>query len=195
MKENNTDAALRMLAVHHKEFIKAVKSIAGNHINVKNYAEDYVQEGYLRLSRYDDLYDRIVKNGKVTKGYMFFALRSIVINDIKKRTNLDFNHVGDEYDFEEKFMHIDEGVDKDVLDKSYLEDKIYEILDEKAHWFDAQLFRTYMDTRKSFQTLANETGLGVQTIYLSIKKSKLLIAENLHEDYKDYINGILNNEE
>jgi len=66
---------------------------------------------------------------------------------------------------------------------------MYKVLKENADWFDYQLFCTYLETSKSFRTLAEESGIGVRTIYLSIKKSKLIIAEHLHEDYQDYING------
>lgn len=187
--ESKTKKALELLTVHHKEFVKAAKAIAGNHRDVQNYAEDYVQEAYLKLSRYDDLYERIVKNGKATKGYMFFALRSIIINDIKKKSNLDYNHLGDQYDFEEKFMHIDEGIDPQIIAREEIENRIYEILEKELHWFDYYLFRVYLGTGKSFQTIATETGLGVQTIYLSIKKAKLAIAESLYHEYVDYING------
>ena len=155
-----------------------------------NYAEDYVQEAYLKLCKYDDIAERIVgTNGKVSKGYMFFALRSVIINDIKKRSNLNYDHVGDQYDFEEKFMHVDEGIDPEFLAKNKLEERAYEILKEKVHWFDYELFKTYIESGKSFTTIAEESKLGVQTIYLSIKKSKLIIAENLFEDYQDFLNG------
>ena len=41
---NNKNKALEMLAVHHTEYIKMAKAIAGNNNEVFNYAEDFVQE-------------------------------------------------------------------------------------------------------------------------------------------------------
>ena len=64
-----------------------------------------------------------------------------------------------------------------------------EKLEKRVHWFDYNLFHTYLSSGKSFKTIAAESGIGLRTIYLSIKKSKLIIAEELHEDYLDYING------
>lgn len=185
----NTNKALKLLTIHHSEFIKIAKVLGGNHFSCKNYAEDYVQEAYLRLSRYDDLYDKIITKGKASKGYVFFTLRSIIINAIKKKSNLNYSHLGGQFDFEETFNHIDEGISEEDNAKNYLDNKIYTVLKEKASAFDYELFRKYTKTRKSFRTIAKESGLGVRTIYLSIKRSKEIIAENLYEDYLDFING------
>lgn len=190
MSKKDTNEALRLLTQYHAEFIKMAKSIAGNNINVRNYAEDYVQVAYLRLSKYDDLYSKVVDaKGKVSKGYMFFCLRSIILNDIKKKSNIKFSFLGSQYDFEEKYSLIDDGINPFIPACSRLEDKMYEVLKREAKWFDYELFKKYLKTGKSFKTLAEESRLGVRTIYLSIKRCKLLIAEHLYEDYSDFING------
>ena len=186
---NNTNKALTLLAQYHPEYIKMAKAIAGNNLEVRNYAEDFVQEAYLRLSRYEDLFDKVVVKDKVSKGYMFFVLRSIILNAIKKKSNLKFSHLGDQYDFEEKFNWIDHGMDKDKLGTEAIETRMYEVLKENAKWFDYQLFETYLKSGKSFRAIAEGSGIGIRTIYLSIKKSKLIIAEKLFEDYQDFING------
>lgn len=186
---NNKNKALEMLAVHHAEYIKMAKAIAGNNNEVFNYAEDFVQEAYLRLARYEDLFDKVVNTkGKVSKGYMFFVLRSIIVNAIKKKSNLKFNYLGSQYDFEETYNFIDEGVDRDKEGLEAIEQKMYSIVKEDSKWFDYSLFKTYLETGKSFRTIAEESGIGIRTIYLSIKRSKMLIAEKLHEDYQDFLN-------
>lgn len=186
---NDKNKALEMLAEYHSEYIKMARAIAGNNNEVFNYAEDFVQEGYLRLARYEDLFDKVVNTkGKVSKGYMFFVLRSIIVNAIKKKSNLKFNYLGSQYDFEETYNFIDEGVDRDKEGLEAIEQKMYSIVKEGSKWFDYSLFRTYLETGKSFRTIAEESGIGIRTIYLSIKRSKLLIAEKLHEDYQDFLN-------
>ena len=185
--------ALEIMVKHHSEYIKMAKAIAGNNFKVRNYAEDYVQDAYLRLTRFEDLYDKVIsESGKFSKGYMFFTLRSIIINDMKRVRTPKYNFIGDEYDMEEKYMLEDTGVDKDVLLDSAIEDLMAKVIAEKVHWFDAQLFNTYLQEGISFRELAARTGLGIQTIYLSIKKVKLAIAEHLFEDYQDYKNRELN---
>tara|TARA_R100000541_G_C1877058_1_gene81769 strand:+ start:152 stop:730 length:579 start_codon:yes stop_codon:yes gene_type:complete len=186
----NTNKALELLSQYHPEYIKMAKAIAGNNLEVINYAEDFVQEAYLRLARYEDLFDKVVSDkGKVSKGYMFFVLRSIILNTIKKKSNLRFNHLGDQYDFEEKYNWIDNGMDPDKLGSEAIEAKMYEVLKANSKWFDYKLFETYLTSGKSYRSIADESGIGIRTIYLSIKKSKLIIADALFEDYQDFING------
>ena len=186
---NNKNKALEMLAEYHSEYIKMARAIANNNNEVYNYAEDFVQEAYLRLARYEDLFDKVVNTkGKVSKGYMFFVLRSIIVNTIKKKSNLKYNYLGSQYDFEEKYNFIDEGIDKDKVGLEAIEQKMYSIVKEGSTWFDYELFKTYLETGKSFRTIAEESKIGIRTIYLSIKRSKLLIADKLHEDYQDFLN-------
>ena len=189
-----TSIALEKLAKHHKEFVVVAKALFGNNAKVANYAEDYVQRAYLKLSRYDDLYDKIInkKTGEATKGYMFFCLKSIILNDFKRVKELKYNFLGDEYDMEEKFNLIDSDVDPYIEAISKLEDKVYTVLKDNVDWFDYELFKTYIQSGKSFRTLAKETGLGVQTIYLSVKKSKAVLMDLLSEDYEDLLNGDYN---
>jgi hypothetical protein len=122
---------------------------------------------------------------------MFFAVRSIVLNELKRVKKCRYNFVGDEYDMEEKFMLEDKGVDPQKYQEEAIESMMYKVLKESVDWFDYELFRTYLKTGKSFRVLAEESGLGIQTIYLSIKQSKLIIAEQLYEDYIDFKNGEL----
>jgi len=185
--------AIELLSVHHSDFVDAAKSLAGNNFKVRNYAEDYVQEAYIKLLKYDDLYDKIVEGEKASKGFMFFALRSIIFNDLKKVKEPKYNHVGDQYDMDYCFELLDEGMDPKIEAIESLETKMYEVLKaESDDWFDYELFRKYLKTGKSFRVLAEESGLGIQTIYLSIKKSKLIIAEHLYNDYLKFTKGEYN---
>lgn len=187
-KDKNT--ALIKLTQFHNEYVQMAKVIANNDMDVRNYAEDFVQEAYLKLSRYDNLYSKVItKKGKVSKGYMFFVLRSIIVNHMKKKSNLKYNYLGYDYDFEEKYNLIDYGLDEETVAVSKIEDMLYNLLKTEAKWFDYELFKKYLKTRKSYDNLSKETGIGVRTIYMSIKRCKLLIAEHLFEDYMDLING------
>lgn len=188
----DTSRALTLIAKHHKEYINTVKSLYGNNFDVANYAEDFVQDAYLKLSRYDNLYEKSIKpDGTVSKGYIFFCLRSVVLNKLGLKKVAKYNLLGDQYDMEEKYMVVDTG--RDPIDEAVeiLETRMFEVVKENSDWFDAMLFETYIKTGKSFRVLASETGLGIQTIYLSIKASKLIVAEKLWEDYQDLKNGDL----
>jgi DNA-directed RNA polymerase specialized sigma24 family protein len=184
---SNKNKAIEILSKHHSEFISAAKSLAGNNFDVANYAEDYVQEAYIKLLRYDDLYDKIINGDKASKGYMFFTLRSVIFNDLKRVRTPKYNYVGDQYDIDHVYEIIDEGRDEVDVTLEHIEAKMYDVLRDSVEWFDYELFRKYLKTRKSFRVLAEESGLGIQTIYLSIKRSKLVIAEKLYDDYVDFL--------
>ena len=196
---NNTATAIRKLYTHHSDFIDIVKSLAGNNQVVRNYAEDYVQEGYLRLMRYDDLYDKIIdEQGNATKGYMFFVLRSIMINDVKKKSNLKYNFLGDEYDMEEKYMLEETPREAHRLAAEEIEAKMYNMIAEAADnpetnidRFDALTFNLYLSTRKSYAKMSAESGVGERTIYLSMTRCKSYIAEHLKSDYDEYLRKFL----
>ena len=53
--------------------------------------------------------------------------------------------------------------------------------------FDALTFRKYLETRKSYAVMAKESGVGERTIYLAMQRCKKLIAEELFDDYKEFI--------
>ena len=136
---------------------------------------------------------------------MFFVIRSIAVNHVKKKSNLDyiFGYFGGSgfYDEEiksgdmspriqekyEELCRMDVDLHKEVIEK--LETKMLDVLKENADWFSYELFKLYAHSGKSYKIISEETGIASKTIYLSIKKSKLIIAEHLHEDYQDYVNG------
>ena len=193
-----TSEALTLVFRHHAEFINTIKSLYGNNFKVINYADDYMQEVYIKLGKYDNLYEKVIKpDGSVSKGYIFFAIRSVVLNDLKKKKVLNMDYWGDAYDVEDRFVGkevhikgstdiiIDSDRDDTTKNRDDVEDRMYEIAENNLHWFDFQLFKTYLSEGKSFRTLAAETGLGIQTIYLSIKKTKMLIADELFEQYSN----------
>ena len=192
-----TSVAIQKIAKHHKEFVNAAKSLYGNNQEIRNYAEDYIQEVYIKLARYDDLHDKVIKpDGSVSKGYVFFCMRSVILNALGKKKVIKYSHEGDLFDLEDRFVRGDfqkiNGIDKIILEerdlttvaREQIEDLMHKVAKDESHWFDYNLFKTYLDTGKSFRVLAQETGLGIQTIYLSIKKTKLIIAEKLFNDYQ-----------
>ena len=186
--------AIELLYAHHTEFIELAKSLAGNHFRVRNYPEDFVQEAYLKLLRYDDLYDKVIVKGKATKGYMFFTLKSIIINDIKKKSNLNYTFYGEAAEMDLLIDH--EGGERSAtrIAQEDIEEKMYALINDAADdktkeldRFDALTFRKYLETRKSYAIMAKESGVGERTIYLAMQRCKKLIAEELYEDYKAFI--------
>jgi RNA polymerase sigma factor (sigma-70 family) len=189
---NRTKEALTLISAYHSDCIQMVKAIAGNLPRIRRDAEDFVQDMYIRLAKYPDLYEKVIDDkGRVRKGYLFFTLRSIVINDIKLKKNNIYKNFTDgnhsEVDFDEVIPS--EGRSEYDIQLEELESKMYDVVKDNLHWFDAMLFEKYLKGGLTFKQLSKETGLGTQTIYRTMKKAKLKIAEEMLEDYKRFINN------
>lgn len=166
---------LNIVAKQHKHWIRIVNSF-GEY----DYAEDIVQEMYIALYKYTTP-EKIIKDGKVSNGYIFFTLRSLYYqfyNAKNKITKVNLDNIQLEH-----FSNMDE-------QKAYY--KFCETLDryiDSWHWYDKRLFRLYRDTDMSIRKLAKETGISWVSIFNTLKKCKIDLRENFSEDYDDYING------
>lgn len=194
MRKQDKYEAIRLLHKHHEDFIKIALTYAGNHFRVRNYAEDFVQEAYLKLLRYDDLYEKVIVDGEATKGYMFFVIKSVIINDIKKKSNLDYTFYGDTAEMDAVLDHEEGERTATRIAKEEIEDKMHDLINEAAdnpdkdiNRFDALTFRKYLETRKSYAKMAAESGVGERTIYLAMQRCKELISTELEDDYREFM--------
>ena len=168
---------LSKVAERHKEWVSIVKSFGEI-----NYAEDIVQETYIALDKYATL-DKILINGEVSRGYMFFSLRSIYYQYYNKRKKIIKVNI-DDYEYK-------------LFDSSDLEEqkafhKICLMIDEeidKWHDYDRELFKEYRDTKLSIRGIAKETEISWMSIFLTLKAGKQRLKSLFGEDYEDYING------
>ena len=200
----NTSVALEKIFQHHQEYIKAAKALYGNEDRVKNYAEDFIQEVYLKLSRYKDLYSKVIRpDGTVSKGYVFFTMKSIILNDLKRVKVIKLSNSGDLFDIEKdktatgahsphlrerkgvRFISniTQEDRSEYVVNREYTE----RIFREIASRHDEVVSR-YITTDTTFRALEKETGIGIQTIYLKVLAFKRDVRLELGKEYLDRFN-------
>ena len=187
--------AIELLYEYHDEFISAAHAIFGNSWEVKSYAEDLVQETYIYLMKYDDLYDKVVVNGRATKGYFFFTLRHLIARHLDrnvKRNNYIENY-GDRLENDEELLAIELG-DSEVSEtyqefRSAMIDFLKVQLVDEKDWFHLRVFQKYLDSGLTYEELADSIGIGTQTVYKSVKKCKDILQEGFYLDYKEFING------
>jgi len=166
---------LSIVAKHHNEWIKVINSF-GEY----DYAEDIVQEMYITLYKYAKP-EKIIKDGEVSKGYVFFTLRSLYYqyyNAKNKITKVSLDDIQIEYfnDIEQQEAY----AKVCGLMDSYIED---------WHWYDQKLFKLYRDTDMSIRKIAAETGISWVSIFNTLKKCKKDLNDKFNEDYDDYLNG------
>ena len=73
---------LEVLGKNHKEWVDLAKNLGA-----KDYAEDIVQEAYIKITKYAHN-KNVYSNGKYSKAYMYFTIRSVFIDYIRTKKNI-----------------------------------------------------------------------------------------------------------
>lgn len=167
---------LALVAKEHKEWIKIVRSLGE-----LDYAEDIVQEAYIALSKYSSK-EKIIRNGLVNRGYMYFTLRSLTFQFYNKKRKI--NKVSlDNYNLEIP--------SQDNLEDKEAFEKLCNLIDQETenwHWYNKKLFNLYKDTDLSIRKIAAETKISWVSIFNTLKNCKQKIKDKHLEDYQDYKN-------
>lgn len=166
---------LKHPAKYHSEWVKIVRSWGEF-----DYCEDIVQETYLKLLKYSSE-EKIVKDGEVNKGYVWFTLRSVFLSYIKQKGKIDKIRIGKGFEVE---------LDEDFDNRYY--SKVTEIIDKEVegwHWYDKMLFDLYSKSNKSMRDIAHETNISLKSIFDTLKTCKNRLKERVGEDWEDYKNG------
>ncbi len=170
---------LNIVASQHEDWIKIVNSFGEF-----NYAEDIVQESYIRLIKYAKPYN-IIKDNKVSRGYMFFTLRSVYFQYYNSKRKIQKVSIDDE----ENLLQI---ADETNLEEHEAFNKVCTLIDEVAeewNWYDRKLFKLYRDTDLSIRKIAAETNISWVSIFNTLKNCKTDVQSKLDETYEDYKNA------
>ena len=168
---------LDLLATKHKEWVKMAHSFGAG-----DYAEDIVQEMYIRLNRYVEEPDRIMYKGEPNKLFVCVTLRNMVRNFQNKKDLLVFSGDMVEYDKEEDAFDYGEA---EAFER--LIEKIWESTTE-LHWYDKKMFEIYHTTEMSMRDIEKETKISLYSKFDTLKKTKSYVREKIQEDYEDYEN-------
>jgi len=165
-----------LVAKEHKDWVKLVKSFGEDF-----YAEDIVQEAYLRLDRYCKP-ENVIQNGQVNKGFMYFVLRNLYLLHVKSEKKNEMVNL------DNLPLLKDEPTNR-PKEEAYARmlGKIYEEVDT-WHWYDKQLFTIYKDTDLSIRDIAKETTISSSSIFNTLKNCKSKVRTKFKEDYEDYKN-------
>lgn len=178
---------LSEIAKFHSSWVATVKAHGEN-----NFAEDIVQEMYIKVHKYTKPESIFDSKGSLKKGYIFFVLKSIL------------------HDFREAKSKIKkeplDAVSYKLIDEPNFFDSAYEVFISKMddeidtwHWYDAQLFNLYKSEYKrelSLRKIGEATDISWVSIHNTIKRCKEKLVEALAEDWQDLQNGdyeLLNN--
>ena len=170
---------LAIVAERHKEWVSIVKSF-GEY----DYAEDLVQEAYLTIYKYADE-AKIIRDGIVSRGYMYFTLRSLYYQYYNNKRKINKVYIDDE---ENTF----EIRNDSEMDEQIAFNKICTMIDEHIEnwrWYEKKLFTLYRDSDLSIRGIAAETNISWVSIFNTLKTAKAELKERFSEDWEDYKNN------
>ena len=185
---------LEILTKNNKEWISMAMSICKD----RHLANDLVQEMYLRLNKYVDNPEKIMKNGEVNSFFVYITLRNLFYDHTKNKdnNNASFEEYRSYYTEDSdqsvisKFAVLPEQREKDeLMEEAYhkISQAIYEEV-STWHWYDEKLFKLYFLTDKSLRDIAKDTKISLTSIYNSCKNYKQRIEEKFKEDIEDFYN-------
>jgi len=147
---------------------------------------------YLRLNRYIDNPEKIIKDGEVNSYFIYITLRNLFY-DAKKSHKAE---ISKDYSDVENISILsalaeipEETEENDGMEKAYL--TIFEAIDKEVstwHWYDQKLFRLYYYTPQSLRDIAGDTKISLTSIYNSCKNYRKIIEEKFGEDIEDFFN-------
>lgn len=165
---------LEVLASKHDYWIKIVNSFGEI-----NYAEDVVQEMYIKLYEGGHL-NKVIVDGEILSSGVWLTLRSVYY-DMQKKRKLSCVSLG------EGFETSDENNEYDIAYGKFLNLLDKEI--DQWYWYDKKLFELYKDTEFSLRDIEDETKISLTSIFSTIKRCKQKVKDALQEDWEDLKNN------
>lgn len=151
--------------------------VAYNFCQDQENATDLVQELYVYLLEMKDI-NKIRYNGTVNLFYLYKALKSKFLNQIKHNKKITLLPVEEDYlDIED--TEYDE--DKDTEFEKMLE-VTYHLLETEVHWFDSKLLQTYINEKHSIASLHLATGISKSSIWTSLDKTRKYIKNSYDKE-------------
>jgi predicted DNA-binding protein YlxM (UPF0122 family) len=145
------------------------------------YAEDIVQEMYIRLYNYSAP-EKFIVDDQVNKGFVWMVLKNYC-NTLKlQRSKIHKIEISTVLNLSTEETDANHFRSIEVIMDKIEQEKL------NWHWYDRQLFDIYMNTNKSMRKLSQETKISTDSIFNTIKKCKKKLEKAVGEDYIDFLN-------
>ena len=165
------------IARYHVEWVRFVikNSIS---ISQKRNPEDFVQDAYIKilgLESFDPV--KYYKNdGKINRKYFFRTLKSLIIDDYKKKKIKTIS-------LNSNIDHPEENDTKNQMEVVF--NKIEKTMDN-MYWYDKKMLNLYVyhiPTMFSIRKLSSETSISSKNIFKTLKRCKLTIKKEIAKEY------------
>jgi DNA-directed RNA polymerase specialized sigma24 family protein len=185
-----TRVTLERLAFKHQRWCNLVRNMGCN----EAYIEDVVQDAYIKIYSYlENGLDINYGSDDVNDFYFYMTLRSVYFGS-KQKKDINNNFVEVTKD---RLEYVFDNLKSEFYDSEEEEafnTLINSIFTEINSWsfYDKNVFIAYFSTDNSIRTLANDLGVGVNSIFNTIKTFRSIIKDKFGEDAQDYLNGDYN---
>tara|TARA_R110002020_G_scaffold453536_1_gene668448 strand:+ start:351 stop:884 length:534 start_codon:yes stop_codon:yes gene_type:complete len=168
------DQVITDIARFHLEWIRYVIKNALS-LSQKRNAEDYVQDAYIKLLRLNSFdpqkyYDI---NNKINKKYFFRTLKSIIIDDYKKKKLLT--------------VSLNSNIDKEEESNSTKNMEVVFNKIEKTisnmYWYDKKMLNLYVYHIPSIRKISTATTISSKSVFKTLKRCKLTIKKEVAKEY------------
>ena len=174
--ENVSNNWAIILCKHHKEWVSIVKNFGEN-----NYAEDIVQEMYVRVHN-SNAGEKVIVNGEPNRAYIWRILKNTFITYQKQKAGVH------KVDIETVlFLTAEETEETLHLALNTIQEKI-EAEMYRWHTYDKRLFEVHVLENRSMRTIEAGTNISLKSIFNTIKNCKTRLRNEIGEDYEDLIN-------
>lgn len=165
-----------VLEKHHKEWVDIIRKFGE-----KTYAEDIVQETYIKIYR-SGASQKAVVNGKPNRAFMYITLRNNYLTFVREKSK------GHKIDLDNIQLESKASLDQEMYIANDIIDELIKAEMNNWHWYDKKLFLLYMNNDISMRSLAKETKISLSSIANTLKNCKIRIKNTIGEDYQDYKN-------
>jgi len=166
----------KILCKHHKEWVIIVRSFGAEY-----YAEDIVQEFYIRLFDMKGIHKAVVNN-EPNRAYIWISLKNIFLTFEKQKSK--FNKIP-----------LDEVRSLSYEAENVLKHESFDIIHHRIYneinsWsrYDKELFTLYMKNKISLRDISKGANISLSSIFNTIKTCKDKLRKEIGEDYQDYLN-------
>jgi len=163
------------LCKYHKEWINIVVSFGEEF-----YAEDIVQEMYIKLSLIENV-EKFYNKGKINKNFIWTVLRNMAFDLKKSKERISKVNISEAMQLKDDYQP------ENIEAKKRFEIKYSKEI-KTWHWYDQQLFDLYRTSGMSTRQIESVTGISFKSIWKTLKFCKERLKQNVSEDYKNLKN-------
>tara|TARA_R110000744_G_scaffold229253_1_gene347260 strand:- start:2055 stop:2588 length:534 start_codon:yes stop_codon:yes gene_type:complete len=170
----NKNQVIIDISKYHVEWILYVVRNALN-ISQRRNAEDFVQNAYLKILK-QHTFDPIkyyAADGKINKKYFFRTLKSLMIDENKKKKIKTISITSN-------IDAVDEIINKPLLEVVY---KKLETTMNNMYWFDKKMLNLYVYHIPSIRKISTETTISSKAVFKTLKRCKLTIKKEVANEY------------